>query len=76
MLCDRGVGGALSLRGRGVRASLLRERGVTGAWNRLFQVVRVDVLWFVLVEVLFLVGGVTVDSVEELCLLVNPLEAK
>ena len=64
--CGGGVSGA----------SPLRERGVIAAWNWRFQVVRVDVLWFVRVEVLFLVGGVTVDSVEELCLLVNPLEAK
>ena len=50
-----------------------RGRGVTATWN--WRFVLVDAFDFVLVEVLCVVGGVTVDSFEEHCPLVNPPEA-
>ena len=56
------------------RASLWRRRGVTAAWN--WRFVLVDALGFVLVEVIRLVRGVTVDSFEVRCQLVSTPEAK
>ena len=69
-----GVSGASPRRGDGVGGVIVAWEGRHRGLN--WCLVLVDAFSFVLVAVLFLVGGVTVDSVEELCWLVNPPEAK
>ena len=63
--CERGVSTAWV-------ASSWRGRGVAAAWNWRFALVGILDFQVVLVEVLCLVGGVTVDSFEERCQLVPP----